>query len=69
MTIDPGLPLLGFAVLGVVAGLARRGNVDNRRLVNVFIVYTLALGLAAGLAQTVRYAAGCMSPAGTPTGR
>jgi hypothetical protein len=51
MTIDPGLPLLGFAVLGVVAGLARRGNVDNRRLVNVFIVYTLALGLAAGLAQ------------------
>jgi hypothetical protein len=51
MTIDPGLPVLGFALLGLVAGFARRGNIDNRRLVNVFILYTLALGLAAGLSQ------------------
>jgi hypothetical protein len=51
VTIDPGLPVLGFAVLGLVAGLARRGTVDNRRLVNVFILYTVALGLGAGLTQ------------------
>jgi len=51
MTIDPGLPILGFAVLGLVAGLARRGVVDNRRLVNLFIAYTVALGLGAGLLQ------------------
>jgi len=51
MTVDPGLPVLGFAVLGLAAGLARRGAVDNRRLVNVFIVYTLVLGLGAGLTQ------------------
>jgi hypothetical protein len=52
MTIDPGLPVLGFAVLGLAAGLARRGNVDHRPAVNIFIVYTLALGLGAGLSQT-----------------
>jgi hypothetical protein len=51
MTIDPGLPVLGFAVLGLAAGLARRGATDNRRLVNAFIVYTLALGCGAGLTQ------------------
>jgi hypothetical protein len=49
--IDPGLPILGFAVLGLAAGLARRGAVDSRRLVNVFIVYTVALGFGAGLTQ------------------
>jgi hypothetical protein len=51
VTIDPGLPVLGFAVIGLAAGLSRRGAVYNRRLVNVFIVYTLALGLGAGLLQ------------------
>lgn len=51
MTIDPGLPILGFAVLGLVAGLARRGAVDNRRWVNIFIVYTVVLGFGAGLSQ------------------
>ena len=51
MTVDPGLPVLGFAVLGLAAGFARRGAVDNRRLVNAFIVYTLTLGFGAGLLQ------------------
>jgi hypothetical protein len=51
VNIDPGLPVLGFAVLGLAAGLARRGAVDNRRLVNVFIVYTIALAFGAGLSQ------------------
>jgi hypothetical protein len=51
MTIDPGLPILGFAALGLAASFARRGTVDNRKLVNVFIVYTLLLGFGAGLTQ------------------
>jgi hypothetical protein len=38
-------------MLGLAAGLARRGTVDNRPLVNVFIIYTLMLGLGAGLTQ------------------
>lgn len=51
MTIDPGLPVLGFAMLGLAAALARRGGIDNRRLVNLFIAYTLALSFGAGLSQ------------------
>jgi len=51
VTVDPGLPILGFAALGLAAGLARRGAVDNRLLVNLFIAYTLAVSLGAGLTQ------------------
>ena len=51
MSIDPGLPVLGFAVLGLAAGLARKGGIDNRRLVNLFIAYTIALAFGAGLTQ------------------
>jgi hypothetical protein len=49
--IDPGLPVLLFAVLGIAAGLARRARTNERRLVNVFIAYTLAVSFTAGFAQ------------------
>jgi hypothetical protein len=43
--------ILGYAVLGLAAGMSRRGAVDNRRLVNIFVLYTLALSFGAGLSQ------------------
>jgi hypothetical protein len=48
--IDPGLPVLIFAILGVAAGLSR-GRPNGRRFVNAFIAYTLALSFAAGFTQ------------------
>ena len=50
MTIDPGIPVLGFAVLGVAAALARRPG-RRRTLVNAFIAYTLMVSFGAGLGQ------------------
>jgi hypothetical protein len=49
--IDPGLPVLLFAVLGIAVALSRQGSIRHRRLVNAFIAYTLAVSFAAGFAQ------------------
>lgn len=49
--VDPGLPVLLFAVLGVAAGLARRESAWRPRLVRAFIGYTLLVSFGAGLAQ------------------
>lgn len=48
--IDPGVPVLVFAMLGVAAGLAQ-GRPRARTITNAFIGYTLALSFAAGFAQ------------------
>lgn len=50
MSIDPGLPVLGFALLGVATCLASAG-VARRRLLNLFIAYTLAVSFGAGFTQ------------------
>lgn len=49
--IDPGFPVLGFALLGLAAGFAQRRGRDSRRLVNLFIAYTLAISFGAGFTQ------------------
>jgi hypothetical protein len=46
-----GLLFLGFVVLGLIAAYSAHGKGSNRRNVNVFLVYTLVLGLGAGLSQ------------------
>jgi hypothetical protein len=51
MGVVKGLLFLGFVVLGLVATYSTQGKGDNRRYVNVFIIYTLVLGLGAGLSQ------------------
>lgn len=48
--IDPGVPVLCFAILGVAAGLAH-GRAYGRLVLNAFIAYTLALSFAAGFKQ------------------
>jgi len=50
MEVVKGLLVLGFVALGLVAAYSTRRS-GRRGLVNVFIVYTLALGLGAGLTQ------------------
>jgi hypothetical protein len=51
MGVVKGLLFLGFVGLGLIAAYSTRGKRGNRRLVNVYIIYTLALGLGAGLSQ------------------
>jgi hypothetical protein len=46
-----GLLFLGFVVLGLVAAHSTSGKGGRRRNVNIFLVYTLVLGLGAGLSQ------------------
>jgi hypothetical protein len=48
--IDPGLPVLLFAILGVAAGLGH-GRPHGRKILNGFIAYTLLLSFAAGFTQ------------------
>lgn len=48
MTIDPGIPVLGFALLGAAAGLVRA---HRRKAVNLFIAYALAVSFGTGLTQ------------------
>src|SRR6266849_3756846 len=46
-----GLLFLGFVGLGLIAAYSARGKDGNRRYVGVFLIYTLVLGLGAGLSQ------------------
>lgn len=46
--IDPGLPVLAFALLGIAAGLATH---SRRKRINLFIAYTLAVSFGAGFTQ------------------
>src|SRR6516225_9970100 len=49
MGVVKALLVLGFVVLGLVATHLPRTEASRRRLINLYIVYTLALGLGAGL--------------------
>jgi hypothetical protein len=51
MGVVKGLLFFGFVALGLIAAYSTRGKGGNRRLINAFIVYTLVLGLGAGLSQ------------------
>jgi hypothetical protein len=51
MEVVKGLLFLGFVALGLVAAYSTRGKGDERRFVNVLLVYTIVLGLGAGLTQ------------------
>ena len=51
MEVAKGLLFLGFVALGLTAAYSTRGKGDRRWLVNIFLVYTLVLGLGAGLSQ------------------
>lgn len=51
MEVVKGLLFLGFVALGLIAAYSTRGKRGERRLVNVFLVYTIVLGLGAGLSQ------------------
>lgn len=46
-----GFLIIGFALLGIAAGLSTRGAVASRPMVNIFILYTLGLSFGAGLLQ------------------
>lgn len=49
--VDPGFPVLLFAILGLAAAFAYRTRIAQRKLVNVFIGYALALSFGAGFLQ------------------
>ena len=51
MGLVKGFLFFGFVVLGLIAAYSTRQKGDNHRLVNLYIVYTLALGLGVGLPQ------------------
>jgi hypothetical protein len=51
MEVAKGLLFLGFVALGLTVAYSIWGKGDRRGLVNVFLVYTLVLGLGAGLSQ------------------
>jgi hypothetical protein len=51
MGLVKGFLFLGYVVLGLIAAYSTRQKGDNSRLVNLYIVYTLALGLGVGLTQ------------------
>ena len=46
-----GLLFLGFVALGLTAAYSTRAKRDEFRVVNAFLIYTLVLGLGAGLTQ------------------
>ena len=51
MEVVKGLLVFGFVALGLIAAYSTRGKGGDHRFVNIFIVYTLVLGLGAGLTQ------------------
>jgi hypothetical protein len=51
MGVVKGLLFVGFIGLGLLAAFSSRGKGGERRLVNIYILYTLVLGLGAGLSQ------------------
>jgi hypothetical protein len=51
MGLIKGVLFLGFVTFGLLAAYSARRREDDRRLINVFIVYTVVLGLAVGLMQ------------------
>lgn len=51
MEVVKGLLFLGFVVLGLITAYSTRGKGGNPRNVNVFLIYTLVLGIGAGLSQ------------------
>jgi hypothetical protein len=50
VSIDPGIPVLGFAVLGIAAAVTR-APIRRRALLNLFIAYTLVVSFGAGFSQ------------------
>jgi len=51
MGLVKGLLFFGFVALGLLAAYSSRGQHEDRRFVNVFLIYTIVLGLSAGLSQ------------------
>jgi hypothetical protein len=51
MGLVKGVLFFGFVTFGLLAAYSARKRADDRRAINLFIVYTVVLGMAVGLSQ------------------